>query len=621
MLLIMFPMLIPVQVIFADLSLALGTLHPHTHRVKPMTPANTNHSPTIHSLLHNRAANLLSYTGTPSKATSSPGFSPMTTRTFRNPSAAFNPISPSVYSTDAHTPHASARRQYVHTGRSASSYYPDDMESEEGNLSDDDGASCTRSRISMVSGPTVRKYSNIPWDDLEPSQDRTSVAGGLGRMIRAATRASSSQLSVNARSRPASPTAVAQGHYAKRPILSSTSEASLSSANTISSSSSGHRSNLLTPKSSSRRPSPVEGQFLGRPFEEQGGHDRHGRLDKQQQPLHTTIRPSGQPTSPDPPNQYTTKTGSQGFGLISLEVAQERERSKYQPPAQKALPAVTPGRTPLRDRTNISHSLDMATPGRMSYASTHSMPPDHPPVPPRSVKSKKSGLMKLFKSDKTASNQAFAMLNPVSVPKVQPVQQPVSSGIQRIDSAATAHQIEPPSRQRAAEVKPRVETPKAVPASPHLTVEPNLLKPKLELRPVSMNFAGALPSSYLADLPESPEGLHGSISDKSLERVLEDMPSEISTMVQEKIAATKKSMMHKVFELEAQVRELRDKIEEEQKRKLSGCHVCGCECGMPGGDGAKTATLKPNAGVMDRGRAKTGGARGVFGSGSLYEWE
>ena len=270
----------------------------------------------------------------------------------------------------------------------------------------------TSSRISMVSGPRVTKYADIPWDEIE-------AGGALTRILRAATGRSDADKG-----------------------LSVFSEGSLGSSVSIASS-----------QTSDAPATP------------------HRKLQPSALPIHLT------------PGHPQLSSGSPGFGLISLEAAQERERLK------------TWRQTPKAD-------------------------------PIKAIKQKKS-LMKMFK---------------------------------------------------AATPVPKMPTPRATLGAD--------LDHRLELRPISVNFSNALPSSYLSELAAgSPRGR---------------VPSE-----EESFANAKKAWMVQVFELEAQIRELKDGA------KGKRCEGCACTCGE---------LLRPG-GVMERGRAKTGGARGVFGSGSLYEWE
>jgi hypothetical protein len=168
-----------------------------------------------------------------------------------------------------------------------------------------------------------------------------------------------------------------------------------------------------------------------------------------------------------------------------------------------------------------------------------------------------------------------------------------------------------------------------------MTLGADLLRPRLELRPISMNFANGLPASLLSDLSASPPPPMPNMDSRRGSESESD--KLVAEAIKEQIANARKGWMVQLFELEAQVRELKDELEEARRIRPGQCEACGCTCaeqgrightaqnGMGSGQALRGSRsgefLKPSAGVMDRGRAKTGGARGVFGSGSLYEWE
>ena len=215
---------------------------------------------------------------------------------------------------------------------------------------------------------------------------------------------------------------------------------------------------------------------------------------------------------------------------------------------------------------------------------------------------------------------------------------------------------------------PTMPTPVIVNDQPPLASSPSsALTPRLELRPVSMLFANGLPPDML--LPPMPEPgsssassplttscsalaapspaateisvfshpSRSSYSDGGVNELtgvtssgdLENVNIEaIAKAVRAEVHNARKAWLVQICELQSQVREL--KLDLAQARmsqagftasprlgsdsecvesgSIKRCEVCGCGCAKKGG-------------VMDRGRAKTGGARGVFGSGSLYEWE
>jgi hypothetical protein len=101
-----------------------------------------------------------------------------------------------------------------------------------------------------------------------------------------------------------------------------------------------------------------------------------------------------------------------------------------------------------------------------------------------------------------------------------------------------------------------------------------------------------------------------------------EQDSSVAEAIKEQIANARKGWMVQLYELEAQIRELKDALAEAKEVKPGRCDACGCACGGHAQGGSKEFLMPSGGGgVMNRARAKTGGARGVFGSGSLYEWE
>lgn len=504
----------------------------------------------------------------------------------------------------------------------------------------------TQNRISMVSGPRLTKYADIPWEDFgEHDSASFTGSGNIGRMLRAATgRATgNSTLSTSStiRSGPDSPTnpgdasrkglGIFGGGRGKN-LLSSSSGVSLASTQTVSTASSDERNQPVTPKLKSAQRGYTSGPRMDRADSFGGvaehapvfGSNRREAMFGEMKKMDTMLDPSPipQPVSPRTLRPAATNerpllsSGSPGFGLISLEVAQERERQKANRKTGIDHSAQIPSRSPLADKTNVGN--------------------DAPPVPPRGVKQKKS-LMKLLKGDK--STPAFHLVTPAlpSVPKLPTPAGPTpgegslraGGSVWSDTSESNTSAVWPPRQMSPSPAKhsqKQINT--TVTGGSMLGAE--LVRPRLELRPVSMNFSNALPASLLSDLSSSPPPLVPPLPSST------ESDKTVAEMIKEQLANAKKGWMVQLFELEAQVRELKDELEETRRVKLGRCETCGCECGSEGPGGrSKISTsasagvgqgggdwLKPGGGsVMDRGRAKTGGARGVFGSGSLYEWE
>jgi len=136
-----------------------------------------------------------------------------------------------------------------------------------------------------------------------------------------------------------------------------------------------------------------------------------------------------------------------------------------------------------------------------------------------------------------------------------------------------------------------------------------LQQPLLQLRPVSMNISRHLPDQYFA--AGSP---HASPSLSTLTSSAQNDDVETYRLAAadagNRLANAKKAHQLQIYELEAQVRELKIALESAASGPLTSaaCENCGHERGS-----------KPASGIMNRARVKTAGPRGVFGSGSLYE--
>jgi hypothetical protein len=122
-----------------------------------------------------------------------------------------------------------------------------------------------------------------------------------------------------------------------------------------------------------------------------------------------------------------------------------------------------------------------------------------------------------------------------------------------------------------------------------------------------MNISRHFPDQYLAfaspPTSPSPGPTHGPTDDLEKER-LAKIEAEL------RYSNAKKAHQLQVYELEAQIRELKLQVSADSQSGEScfTCENCGHERGS-----------KLSSGIMNRARVKTAGPRGVFGSGSLYE--
>jgi hypothetical protein len=512
-----------------------------------MTSTWTLASPTIPRLLQSRAIPALPFL--PTQAFSEDMHSPPPPEPRRTaiPLAPRPPIlsdispttsSPSLYS---HAP------SYAGHGKASSRQTQVYYESDE-DLSEEEDPR----RMSMVSGPKVRKYSDIPWgnDEIVPrgSQSRSHAVSPSTSTNTAASGATTLKGFSNLF------TSTKPKH-----LLPSVSALSLASDVTASTNSSDERPHPVTPKS-------------GPAYLTRDVTPRVVGLGEDYETPQPFVRGKGVGPKPlilNPVELVVDRpvmaSGSPGFGLISLEVAQERERLKSRP-ARVQQPVAPSG------------------------PSTATLPSEDPT--PR-IRGKKSGLMKYFNRDRAESTAS-------NVPAV-----PTRPALERGNSTDSK------SSTRGQSVWSDTGSEPTWPVKPTHLPAPAQMKP-LELRPVSMTFTRGLPSSYLSDTPASP------VCDAPA--VYQPPTGDMATLFKEQITNAKKAWRVQLFELEAQIRELRDELEEARRvgHGVGGCDICGCSCG------GVSRRIRDDAGtgsVMDRARVKTAGARGVFGSGSLYEWE
>jgi hypothetical protein len=497
--------------------------------------------------------------------------------------------SPSLYS---HAPSHTGHGHKVSTRRTQMSY-----ESEHESLSDEEDSR----RMSMVSGPKVRKYTDIPWDNIETAEER----------VRQSTR--SSTVSPSTSTSASSTTTARRGLsnlFGTKPqhLLPSASGLSLASNQTTSTSSSDDRTEPqpLTPKlklgaafSENRRIEAIPrvihvGEEDDTPLALAYSQVRGKRDIAQVAPpslLHV------RPAQPLPTDRPILTAGSPNFGLISLEAAQERERVRSGRPSQAQSSYVPRNHT--RYHTEPILGQTPSTTNVPTPIDTSAVQPPSIPVPvggptPR-IRGKKSGLMKYFNRDRADSSTASTATAGTSV-------RPVfvrNDSIDNKSSIVSWTENRDPGYLEGEPVQP-------------LLPETKL---KLELRPISMTFTNGLPSSYLSDQSPSPV-----VQQTLTDLATEDPGANMAVLFKEQIGNARKAWRVQLFELEAQIRELRDELDEARKsgHGVGSCDVCGCSCG---GVVRRGKEETPAGGVMDRGRAKTAGARGVFGTGSLYEWE
>ena len=507
-------------------------------------------------------------------------------------------------------------------------------------------SSAARDRISMVSGPRVTKYGDISWEDgfdIPRSNTNMSASGNIGKLLLRAAGGSSGKF------RPVSPSSSfsflaesstkkglsfftasgngathtplgdgvgpgRKGGFGSHPTLTPSSTST--STQTVSTASVDER--LLTPRvgsSVSNGSNSTAMRYTSTPRSDMKPQDpcRQAGLSGEKNGIthdeKTPLDPSPFPHYPSPnmiKGRPLVQSGSPGFGLISLEDVQEREKKRIN------------RRTGLGIHSHLSTSRSHSTHDTLT-ARDKTVPavPLTPHSHQKSVKTKKS-LMKLFKNEKTLPPNPPAPLFPVC-----------SSG-QTIGSYGQTTRVDKPTWRGGGSVWSDVSESSTMHQNHNIAFDKpfksdqndltihddreSLKTNRLELRPVSMNFSNKLPSNLLSTLSSSPPPPPTPLDSGK------EQDGLVAEAIKEQIANARKGWMVQLFELEAQIRELKDQLAGTRSTKvINGCQVCACPC-IVKQEGSNTL-LKPTGGVMDRARAKTGGARGVFGSGSLYEWE
>ncbi|WWD10140.1 hypothetical protein V865_008274 [Kwoniella europaea PYCC6329] len=750
---------------------------------------HTNHhhspTPTIHHLIQKRA-----------NAISSIPFSQTTTTFIDSPSPLIAPrgmgivevsptaSSPSLYSRVGHSnsPQIHARTQMIKTSRKlqvlsesemAHRYSAEDEpyhhEEEEEEEEEDPR------RMSMVGGPRVRKYTQVPWEEEDNEAQWSMVtqntisnhsqAGGVtvvgsadmfsgfnrskpsttpsgyeknirstGREREQSTISTTSTMMSNSDSSSLNVSSTRRGlaqivgvtsnkdkdnNHAKYlvPSVSGLSLASDQTSSTSSASSFLSDYTPITPKLKSTNviqignsPSPNTNDQKDKRIDtfHQGGYEYSdassigllpavipkstvtSTYKKPQSPLidNLTLTPTPGPTGFTANDRPLMNSGSPGFGLITLEAAQERERQKSQSQSQNQSQTRSHETIHTQSSTHSRSTTSISVDQQKRPLTTFSIPPipDDPNVnvlrpttsctstssPPNKVKSKKSGLMRLFnksEKDKSAhSNIPVPALphttnstngnGPTMTPSLKG-RDGVSGRAMSIWSSSTTNDnstststgtvhgesaVWPSASQKKSQglLPPggqgEDEEKKQLGVSSSTT-----LQPKLELRPISMTFSRGLPVDYLVhpqpshtkrnQPDESPSTPSVPCTPTSSMTKKKPIPADEEVVDKKKMMNVKKAFEIQIYELEAQIRELKDELKEARARKMleGNCDKCGCTCNFIQGQDDKDDNMLLNVGlntsgngnrkVIDRARVKTAGARGVFGSGSLYEWE
>ena len=462
-------------------------------------------------------------------------------------------------------------------------------------------------RMSVASGPKVRRYEDVSWDD--DSWSRTTTMTGLSHKVKDKVKTrigikekdaihaeslrqhlsalpSSSGLTTSTTATSSfSDTSSAQLQtVTSRHFFDSASAVSIALSST-SNSSSDVSNDIETPHKSPSLLDPYEGdqpkrqygnqqwpEFLAGSGSESGGpkHVDNRCTPKASgrdyrptisQPFSFAVlsTPMSDPSlQPPVGRQPVIASASPNFSLISLADAQQRERDR--------------SRTPHGTRRTRTIAEPIPVP---------SSPQSQP------LKTKKSGILKfLNKTPKTKLSQ------------------------ERRDPASPDTGYRSMESYRAySDLRAGLDHGSSTSGTEEMPSIQNLQQPLLQLRPVSMNISRHLPDQYFA--MASP---HASPSLSTLTSCAQnddvDTYRLAAVEVENRLANAKKAHQLQVYELEAQVRELRLALESATSGSLT---IAACEnCGHERGD-------KPASGIMNRARVKTAGPRGVFGSGSLYE--
>ena len=460
-------------------------------------------------------------------------------------------------------------------------------------------------RMSVASGPRVRRYEDVSWDD--DSWSRTTTMTGLSLKVKdkVKTRIGIKEKdAVHAESLRQHLSALpsSSGLTASTTATSSFSDTSSAQLQTVTSrhffdsasavsialssasnSSSDISNDIETPHKSPTLLDPFDGdepkrhprnqqwpEFLSGTASESAPQHIDNRCTPKasnrnyrptiSQPFSFAVlsTPMSDPSlQPPPGRQPVVASASPNFSLISLADAQQRER----------------------DRSRTPHEA------RRMRSVVEPIPVPSAPQSQR-LKTKKSGIMKFL--NKTPETK-----------RPQDRRDPLSpdTGYRNMESSQAYSEI------RAGLDHDSTSRPEEMPPTQ------TLQQPLLQLRPVSMNISRHLPDQYFAaGSPHASPSLSTLTSSAQNDDV--DTYRLAAAEAENRLANAKKAHQLQIYELEAQVRELKLALDSAASGSLTSaaCENCGHERGT-----------KPASGIMNRARVKTAGPRGVFGSGSLYE--
>jgi hypothetical protein len=461
-------------------------------------------------------------------------------------------------------------------------------------------------RMSVASGPKLRRYEDVSWDD--DSWSRTSTMTGLSLKMKDKVK---NKIGIKEKDAPHADTlhrhlSALTSSTTQTSSFSDTSSAQLqtvtsrhffdsasavSIALSSSSNSSSDTSNdIETPHKSPSLLEPFDADIPKRQYGNQqwpeflsgsGSESRPRYVDNKTTPKAASrdYRPAiSQPFSfavlstpmsmdanqntqaPAAGRQPLVASASPNFSLISLADAQQRERDR--------------GRTPHEAKARMRSAVE----------------PIPVPSSPQShrLKNKKSVIMKfLNKTPKTGRAQDRKELPALP-----------DTGYRSMESSHAYSDIRTVSDQESACVLEQMPT-----------KEQNLHQPLLQLRPVSMNISRHLPDQYFAIASPHASPSLASFADSTQNDDIESY-RHAAADAENRLANAKKAHQLQLYELEAQVRELKLQLEAATSgmTTAAACEHCGHERGN-----------KPASGIMNRARVKTAGPRGVFGSVSLYE--
>lgn len=461
-------------------------------------------------------------------------------------------------------------------------------------------------RMSIVSGPRVRRYEAVTWDDAADRMSAASTVSDLSVKLKEAVRVKCGTRE-KAVTVPSSWKGQKIGSFKDSSIsdpglASSTSSASIAST-AVTTSSIDSYIHLRTPLSGSQQglselSSCNDHRLVLAPTDTkpwQGGHspllepfdDRDKTPTKSPKAQLPTVTgyPASRSVHSAPhsklPNKLhsfadtpTPPLASPNFTLISLAEAQERERARSRQMSAEFCKSRT---TPLPPSSVSSSPVTHPTTTGRTPKSMH-------------VKGRKSGFLRLM--NKTPKSPLPSLL----------ISSPVSP-------------IDPPSRPFEASNKLHDMVQTSPVTSPAATRGERGLRPHLELRPVSVNFANGLPIQYLSSnkVPSPPL-----VSPPHLITTAESVQSPQTRHDADDVRPPRSEAGDRITELEEQVERLEALLLLQVRSRDSRPSQCS-HCGHSSPERAEIE--KRAKSIMDRGRAKTGrGTRGVFGTGG-YERE